>query len=83
MQYECMMSCNVSALYVPHQKKRLAKYRWCTCSQWQFVLNPVVSFSGMTYTNVVSIPAEEHNIHELHHPTERYLHSYLVVGASL
>jgi hypothetical protein len=23
MQYECTMQCNVSALYVPHQKKRL------------------------------------------------------------
>jgi hypothetical protein len=23
MQYECMMSCNMSALYVPHQKKSL------------------------------------------------------------
>jgi hypothetical protein len=22
MQYECMMSCNMSALYIPHQKKK-------------------------------------------------------------
>jgi hypothetical protein len=24
MQYECMMSCNMLALYVPHQKKRFS-----------------------------------------------------------
>jgi hypothetical protein len=30
-------------------------------SQWQFTLIPVVSSSGMTYTNMVSVPAEEHN----------------------
>jgi hypothetical protein len=34
MQYECVMSCNMSALYVPHQNKRGAKYRWCTCRRW-------------------------------------------------
>jgi hypothetical protein len=22
MQYECMMSCNISVLYIPHQKKK-------------------------------------------------------------
>jgi hypothetical protein len=27
IQYEYMMSYNMSALYVPHQKKRLTKYR--------------------------------------------------------
>jgi hypothetical protein len=43
------------------QKKRFAKYRWRTYNQWQIVLIPVVSSSGMTYTNVVSIPAENHN----------------------
>jgi hypothetical protein len=61
MQNECMMSSNMSALYVPHQKKRLTKYRWCKDSQWQFALIPVVSSSGMTHANVVSVPAEEHN----------------------
>jgi hypothetical protein len=35
MQYECMMPCNMSALYVSHQKKKLAIYRWCTYSRWQ------------------------------------------------
>jgi hypothetical protein len=61
MQYECMMPCNMSALYVPHQKKKGDKYRWRMCSQWQNVLIPVVSSNGMTYANVVSVPAEEHN----------------------
>jgi hypothetical protein len=61
MQNECMMPSNMSALYVPHQKKRLTKYRWCKDSQWQFALIPVVSSSGMTHANVVSVPAEEHN----------------------
>jgi hypothetical protein len=32
---------------------------------------------------MVSVPAEEHNIHDIHHQTERNLTSYLVVGASL
>jgi hypothetical protein len=61
MQYECMMSCNISALHVPHQKKIFAKYRWHTHNWWQITLIPVVSSSGMTYTNMISVPAEEHN----------------------
>jgi hypothetical protein len=32
-----------------------------TYSQWQITFIPVVSSSGMTYANVVSVPAEEHN----------------------
>jgi hypothetical protein len=52
---------NMLILYVPHQKKFFVKYRWCTCNRWQFTLIPVVSSSGMTYANVVSVPAEEHN----------------------
>jgi hypothetical protein len=43
MQYECMMAYNISALYVPHQKKRLTKYRWCTYSRWQNAFILVVS----------------------------------------
>jgi hypothetical protein len=35
MQYEYMMSCNMSALYVPHQREKVAKYIWCTCSRWR------------------------------------------------
>jgi hypothetical protein len=44
MQYECMMSCNMSALYVPHQKKRGAKYRWLTCRRWQSHIHPHSQF---------------------------------------
>jgi hypothetical protein len=42
MQYQYMMSCNMSAIYVPH-KKKVAKYRWHTLSRWQNALNPIVS----------------------------------------
>jgi hypothetical protein len=51
----------MSVLYVPHQKKSFIKYKWRTYSWWQIALIPVVSFSGMAYENVVSVPAEEHN----------------------
>jgi hypothetical protein len=61
MQYECMMPCNMSTLYFPYQKKNGAKYRWRTCNRWQNALIHIVSSSGMTYTNMVSEPAEEHN----------------------
>jgi hypothetical protein len=43
----------------------------------------VVSSNDMTYTNVISVPVENYNIHDIHHPIERYLPSYLVVGALL
>jgi hypothetical protein len=43
MQYDCMMPCNMSALYVPHKNKKFTKYRWCTYSQWQNALIPIVS----------------------------------------
>ncbi len=46
----------MSVLYVPHQKKSFAKYRRRTHSLWHFTLIPVVSSSGMTYANVVSVP---------------------------
>jgi hypothetical protein len=32
---------------------------------------------------VVSVPTKKHNIHDIHHLNERYLPSYLVIGASL
>jgi hypothetical protein len=63
-------------------KENIVNYRWCMCNWWQFTLIPVVSSSGMTYANVFSVPAQEYNIHDIHHPTERYLPSYLFVGAS-
>jgi hypothetical protein len=47
-------------LYVPHKKTACAKYRWRKHSRWQFALIPVVSSSGMTYTNMVSVTAKEH-----------------------
>jgi hypothetical protein len=50
-------------LYVPHQKKFFANYRWHMYSRWQITLIPVISFSGMTYANMVSIFIEEHNIY--------------------
>jgi hypothetical protein len=52
---------NMSVLYVPHQKKTFAKYRWRTYNWWQIALVPEVSSSGMTYTNVVSVPTEGHD----------------------
>jgi hypothetical protein len=51
MQYDSMMPCNISVLYVPHQKKKLAKYRWRTCSQWQNALIPVVNYNETTLCN--------------------------------
>jgi hypothetical protein len=47
-------------------KERLAKYIRHTYSQMQITLIPVVSSSWMTYANVVSVPAEEQNIHIWH-----------------
>jgi hypothetical protein len=61
MQYECMMPYNMSVLYVPHQKKRLTKYRWRAYSRWENTLIPIVSSNGMTYANVITVPTEEHN----------------------
>jgi hypothetical protein len=39
-QYKCMMSCNMSVLYVPHQKKSFAKYIWRTYNRWQIAFIP-------------------------------------------
>jgi hypothetical protein len=40
-----------------------AKHRWHTSSRWKITHIPVISSSVMTYANLVSIPAKEHNIH--------------------
>jgi hypothetical protein len=48
-------------LYVPHQKKSFTKYRWRTYNRWKIALITLVSSNGMTYANMVSVPAEEHN----------------------
>jgi hypothetical protein len=65
-------------------------------NQWQLVLIPVVSSSGMTYAIMVSVPAEEHNrdspqaslilrvwVRDSHHSTGGNLPSYFFVGESL
>jgi hypothetical protein len=38
-----MMPCNISVLYVAHQKKNLTKYRWRMYSRCKVALIPVVS----------------------------------------
>jgi hypothetical protein len=58
---------NISTIYVPHQKKSFAKYIWRMYSRWQITLIPMVSSSRMTYTNVVSLPVDKHNIYDIHH----------------
>jgi hypothetical protein len=58
----------IPVLYVPHQKKTFTNYRWCTYSQWQIALIPVVSCSSMPYANMISLPTEEHN---------RYIFTYI------
>jgi hypothetical protein len=75
---------NMSVLSIPHQKKSFCyTCRRRTHNRWHIALNPVVSSNSMTYTNVVSVPTKKHNIHDIHHLNERYLPSYLVIGASL
>jgi hypothetical protein len=45
-------------------KEKLTKYIRRTCSRWQIALIPIVSSNETTLCNrVVSVPAEEHNIH--------------------
>jgi hypothetical protein len=40
---------NMPVLYVPHQKKAFAKYRWLMHSRWQITFILIVSSSSMTY----------------------------------
>jgi hypothetical protein len=47
----------------PHQMKKFTKYRLGMHSRRQIALIPIVSSSGITYANVISVPAEEHNTH--------------------
>jgi hypothetical protein len=51
MQYECMMSCNMLTLYVPHKNKMFTKYRWRTHSQLQIALISVVSSTEIILHN--------------------------------
>jgi hypothetical protein len=46
--------------YTSSPKEYIVKYSWRTYSRWQIVLIPVVSSSGMTYANMVSVPIENH-----------------------
>jgi hypothetical protein len=68
---------NMPVIYVSHQKKSFVKYRWCMYNRWQNTLIPMVSSSGMTYANVVSIPAEKSQIHMT------YITTYLLSGAPM
>jgi hypothetical protein len=42
-------------------KEKLCQIIWRTYNRWQITLIPIVSSSGITYANVVSIPTKEHN----------------------
>jgi hypothetical protein len=69
MQYESMMPCNISVLYVPHQKKSSLNIYGVHIVGGKGTLIPIVSFNEMTYRNVVSVPAEEHNRYIQHTST--------------
>jgi hypothetical protein len=51
---------NMLVLYVLMKRKAFAKNSWRMDSWWQFTLILMVSANGMTYTNVVSVPAKKH-----------------------
>jgi hypothetical protein len=61
MQYECMMSCNMLDLYVPREKKSSPNIDGICIVGGKVALIPIVIYSGITYANVVSVQAEEHN----------------------
>jgi hypothetical protein len=65
MMYDAMPT---SGPIHPHQKKRQAKYRWCTCSQWQFTLVPVVSSKQYGILKRSYVPVEKYN---------RYIYTYI------
>jgi hypothetical protein len=56
------------------KRKTFAIYRRRTHSRCQIALIPVVSYSGITYANVVSVPTEEHNRYMI------YITTYLLSG---
>jgi hypothetical protein len=57
----------MSDLYVPYQKKCSPNIDGIHIVGGKIALIPVVSSSRMIYTNVVSVPAEKHNIYGIHH----------------
>jgi hypothetical protein len=68
--YLCTCICKIMTKcqsYTFLAKKSFVKYRWRTYNRWQFTLIPVVSSSGMTYANVVSVPTEKHNRYRYNH----------------
>jgi hypothetical protein len=66
-------------------KEKVAKYRWHTYSRWQIALIPVVSSNSMTYANMVSVPAEEHNRYMTYITTypPSGAHAFIVVWTAL
>jgi hypothetical protein len=64
MQYDSMMPCNMSVLYVSHQKKKLAQYiDSVRVVGGKTHLSPESVLTRQPYAIVVSVPAEKHNIH--------------------
>jgi hypothetical protein len=53
--------------YTSSLKEKVANYSRHTCSRWQNALIPGVSFNDMTYAIVVSVPAKNIDIHNIHH----------------
>jgi hypothetical protein len=58
---ECMMTCNMLVIYVPHQKKSSSNIDGIRMVGGKVTLIPVVSSSSMNYAYVVSVPTKEHN----------------------
>jgi hypothetical protein len=69
MQYECMMSCNMSALYVPHQKKRLTNIDGVDIIGGNSHSSPRLVLIRQFCAIVVSVPTEKHN---------RYIFTYVI-----
>jgi hypothetical protein len=68
MQYECMMSCNMSALYVPHQKKSSPNIDGVRVVGGKSHSTPWLALSDLTYSNMVSVRAENTtDIYDIHH----------------
>jgi hypothetical protein len=68
IQYECMMPCNMSDLTFLTKRKRVTNIYSIRLVGGKVALIPIVSCSGMTYANMVSVPVEKHN---------RYIFTYI------
>jgi hypothetical protein len=51
MQYECMMACNMSSLYIPHQKKSLPNIDGIRIVGGKVALIPIVSYNETIICN--------------------------------